>query len=176
MRYYIADLHLGHANIIKLCYRPFTSVEEMNQTLIDNWNSVVTDKDEVFILGDFCFRSQKNPVSFLKQLNGTKYLIKGNHDKVNDEMRKEFAWVRDYAEISDNGHMLILCHYPMAEWNGFYRDTIHLYGHIHNSINATYHFMKSLPNAYNVGADILDFTPRTLDEVIRYNRNFNASH
>ena len=68
---------------------------------------------------------------------------------------------------------VILSHYPMVEWNGFFRGSIHLYGHIHNNIqNNAYKIMENIDNAYNVGADILDFTPKTLSEVIQYNTKF----
>lgn len=58
MIYYISDLHFGHSNIIKLCGRPFQSLEEMNNVLINNWNSKVTNGDKVYIIGDLFFRSQ----------------------------------------------------------------------------------------------------------------------
>ena len=67
----------------------------------------------------------------------------------------------------------------MVEWNGYFRSSVHLYGHIHNNVdNAAFRIMSTLENAYNVGADILDFTPRTLEEVIKYNYRFvkNQKH
>ena len=175
VNYYIADLHFGHANVIKLNNRPFKSIEEMNKTLIDNWNSVVTSKDNVYILGDFSYKS--DPDKYLSQLNGNKYLILGNHDskirnnKVGD-LYPCFGWVKDYAEISDNNKRVIMFHYPICEWAGYFRDSIHLYGHIHNNLNKTSDIMSHMKNAYNVGADILDYYPRTLDEVIYYNKAF----
>ena len=68
MIFFTSDLHLGHANIIRLCNRPFSNVEEMDETIINNWNSVVTDNDDVYILGDFSYKSE-NPISYLKKLN-----------------------------------------------------------------------------------------------------------
>lgn len=174
--YYISDLHLGHDNIIRHCNRPFKNAEEMDKVLIDNWNSVVTDKDDVYILGDFAFRFERGKLEqYLSALKGRKYFILGNHDK---EIRKlkhndQFVWIKDYAEISDNGRRVILSHYPMVEWNGYFRNSIHLYGHIHNNVeNQAYKIVAQLQNAYNVGADILDFTPQTLDDVIKYNNEF----
>ncbi len=178
--FYIADTHFGHDNIIRLCNRPFKNAEEMDKVLIENWNSVVTDKDDVYILGDFAYRFEQGKLQqYLESLKGRKYMILGNHDK---DIRRNahndaFVWVKDYADISDNGRRVILSHYPMVEWNGFFRGSIHLYGHIHNNVdNAAYSIMSKIANAYNVGADILDYTPRTLDEVISYNEKFKSKH
>ena len=177
MKYYLADTHIGHENIIRLCNRPFKSVDEMNDTIINNWNSVVKDNDEVYIIGDFAYKNANNLTHYLKQLKGKKYLITGNHDRIDPEARKCFEWIRSYAEIIDNGQKIVLFHYPILEWNGYFRGTIHIYGHVHNNVdNESYKALKNLKNAYNAGADILGFTPRTLTEVIEMNELFNAAH
>lgn len=174
-KFYISDLHLGHFNIIRLCNRPFSSIEEMDQTLIENWNNKVTEKDEVYILGDLIFKNAKSPKYYLKQLKGKKIMIRGNHDKfLKDKQNLSyFESIHDMLSINDQNRFVNLCHYPMCEWNGFFRNSIHLYGHIHNNIeNDAYRIMRNIKNAYNVGADILDFTPMTLDEVIECNKRF----
>lgn len=172
--YYISDLHLGHYNIIRLCSRPFLSVEEMDETIINNWNKVVKDTDNVYIGGDFCYKSCKDPVEYLKRLNGHKHLIVGNHDKSllkNPAARRYFESIKDIMNITDGDKRIVLCHYPMVEWDGFFRNSIHLFGHIHNNTsNATYDIVKNIPNCYNIGADVLDFTPRTLEEIIKANK------
>ncbi len=56
MTYFTSDLHFGHENIIRFSNRPFSSAEEMNRTLIDNWDSRVTDRDDIYILGDMFYR------------------------------------------------------------------------------------------------------------------------
>ena len=168
--YYISDLHLGQENIIYMSHRPFSSVEEMDKTLIENWNSVVNDDDHVYILGDLIYRAP-DVEKYLKQLKGHLHLIRGNHDRCitnNNRCRKYFDSIDDYLEIVDNGEHVVLFHYPIAEWNGYFRKTnpsIHLYGHIHNNKNRTSDIMDTTPNCYNVGADILGFTPRTLNEI-----------
>jgi len=169
--FYIADPHWGHKNIINLCNRPFKSVEEMDETMIRNWNNVVTDEDDVYIIGDFIFRYEGNVVDLLKKLNGKKHLIVGNHEKAimsNAKARAQFVSIEKYEEINDNGRRVILFHYPILEWNAFFRNSIHIYGHIHaNEKNDTWSIMKTRPNAYNAGADVIGFTPRTLDELIQ---------
>ena len=88
MNYYIADTHFGHDNIRRLSNRPFDSVEEMDKTIIENWNSKIADSDDVYILGDFSYKS-KDPIEYLKKLNGRKHLIIGNHD--NKLLRNQFC-------------------------------------------------------------------------------------
>ena len=82
MIYYTSDLHLCHENIIRLCNRPYKTIEEMNEDLINRWNKKVKPNDVVYVLGDFFFKQQdsKYVSSVLKRLNGEKILIKGNHD------------------------------------------------------------------------------------------------
>lgn len=172
MNYYISDLHLGHFNIIGHSHRPFATVEEMDKVLIDNWNSVVTDKDDVYCLGDLMFRA-KNPESYLKQLKGRIHLVRGNHDNYlkDKSLHRYFASIDDYLRIKDGDTTLILFHYPIAEWDGFFHDSVHLYGHIHNSVNDTKKVMDGIKNCYNVGADVLGFTPRTLKQIMEIHRN-----
>ena len=71
MIYFTSDMHFGHNNIIKLCQRPFSSAEEMDNCMIENWNKLVKAKDEIYILGDIAWGE---PDKYLKQLNGKKYL------------------------------------------------------------------------------------------------------
>lgn len=170
MNYYISDLHFGHENIIRLSHRPFENAEQMDETIIKNWNNVVKDSDAVYIGGDFCYKSGKHPKEYLERLNGKKHLIVGNHDGsvIKDPVcRKYFESIKDIMNISDGNKRIIICHYPMVEWNGFYRNALHFYGHIHNNTNNnTYKILESIPNCYNIGADVFGFVPRTLDEII----------
>ena len=69
MIFFTSDLHLGHENCIRLCNRPFSSIEEMDETLIENWNHKVTGKDTVYILGDLIYRSQKPPEEYLRRVH-----------------------------------------------------------------------------------------------------------
>lgn len=167
LNYYISDLHFGHANIIRLCNRPYNTVQEMDEDLINKWNSVITDDDDVYILGDLIFRAD-DPEKYLKALKGRLHIIRGNHDKFlnNPGYRRYFESIDQYKELVDNGKRVVLFHFPIAEWNGYYGGAIHLYGHIHNSRNKTSQTMDNIENCYNVGADVLDFVPRTLAELI----------
>lgn len=169
MKYYISDLHLFHDNIRRFCGRPFKNIEEMERFIVKAWNSVVGTDDEVYVLGDMFYRATSpNEIRrVLQQLNGKKYLIRGNHDKwANDKsLTAFFEWVKPYDEVADGNRRVILFHYPIEEWNGYFRDSYHLYGHVHNAGEQ----LAALPRRYNVSADVVDFTPQTLDQLIAAN-------
>lgn len=169
MKYYISDLHFGHKSIITMCNRPFTDIDLMEQMLIDNWNTTIVNNDEVYFLGDFAYKCNQNKaIEILKKLNGRKYFIRGNHDKIAWLNKvKELGLIEnwsDYKEINDNNRMVILCHYPLHSWNGMYRGSYHLYGHVHQNTVENLEWQK---NRYNVSCEVLDYTPKTLDEIIK---------
>lgn len=169
MNYYIADLHLGHTNIIRLSKRPYTTIDEMDKDLIDKWNSVVSDNDDIYIVGDLIFRTNKGYEYYLKQLKGKKHLIIGNHDHKMLKQKgidKYFESIDDLLMINDDKYTIVLCHYPLAEWPNFYRGAYHFFGHIHNNKNEAYEIMKNVKNSYNVGVDVIGFTPKTAKQII----------
>ena len=85
----ISDSHFGHKNIIKYCNRPFDNVEDMNSTLIKNWNSVVDNEDYVYHLGDFGLGTKDELIAIGNKLNGHKILVMGNHDHMSKTAYKE---------------------------------------------------------------------------------------
>ena len=178
--YYIADTHFGHGNIIRLSNRPFSNVDEMNEIMIRNWNNCVGKDDTVYIVGDFAFKSAEHPVGILSQLNGHKVLIKGNHGGKNlkdPAFRKQFDEICDRKTIYDNNRMVVIDHFPIIEWDGFFRGSYLVYGHIHNNTsNFAYKCMKELDNALNAGVDINNFMPVTLDELIVNNKIFKSKN
>lgn len=173
-KFYISDLHLGHAKILKFDNRPFLTLDEMHRTIRDNWNDVITDNDEVYILGDAAWRNDVG-AEILRTLAGKKYLIIGNHDRLNRELTSIFEWCKEYAEIKDNGNKIVLCHYPIAHWKNADYGTIHLYGHIHNGRNCRpfSEYVYSMINngwnyeCYNVGCMMpyMNYTPKTLAQI-----------
>lgn len=178
MKFYISDLHFGHKNILIFDNRPFFTLKEMCDCLITNWNSRVTKNDEVYILGDMFWHNDEAP-RILSQLKGRKYLVLGNHDRVNTEMAKHFVWCdRRLEYIKDEGQKVVLCHYPIAHWDGqdHTPQTIHLYGHIHQGrdsrpfekyVKLWEKTMSMTFKAANVGCMMpyMDYTPRTLEEI-----------
>ena len=176
MVYYTADLHFGHDVNIAKSDRPFLTVEDMEVILINNWNKAVRPEDTVYIVGDFISRSRKPPEYYLRQLNGVKHLITGNHDAPwmkHCKMEEYFESVGDFAEVKDGGKRIVMCHYPMVEWPGSKRGSVLVYGHVHNrKENPTFQTLRRLKRAYNAGVDIHDFTPVPLDKLIEGHKRF----
>jgi calcineurin-like phosphoesterase family protein len=160
--FFISDTHFGHKNIIKLADRPFSSVEEMDNKMVENWNDTVDEWDDVWFLGDFCWEKDSG-LKIFNTLKGRKHLIYGNHEKP----ALTFSW---YSKQSDyigfiEDVRFHLYHYPIHEWDGFYRNTIHLHGHVHG--NQKYAGSK---NMMNVSVENIGYTPISLDEVLARTR------
>lgn len=176
-KFYIADWHYDHANVLAYDNRPFKTVEEMNVALIERWNAVVSPGDFVYVLGDMFWCNSSTAVLVLQSLNGKKFLIKGNHDRSNDgKFREQFLKIVEYLEVEDEGRKVVLCHYPIPCFKNHFYGWYHLYGHVHNSFewNMMEHdkfLMKELYTReckmYNVGAMMpwMDYTPRTLSQI-----------
>jgi len=171
-RFYIADLHLYHVNILKFENRPFKDIYEQNEVIKKVWNKKVSPEDEVYILGDLSFNSSKEAIEFVRSLNGKKFFITGNHDNKllnSEEFRKEFVWIKGYYELTDGEWFICLSHYPFLVWNKcHYGKSIQLYGHIH-SLRANGPQFPVSENQYNVGYDIIG-GPCELAELIEKNK------
>ncbi len=179
MNLYIGDMHLGHRNCLHLDNRPFSSVQEMNSVLIELWNGRVQKDDDVYVLGDFCYRSEEDPVTYLRKLKGKKHLIVGNHDVhllKNTQAMSYFETVEKQMVIKDRDEtsevQVFLSHYPTADYPNMYHGAYHVYAHIHANKNDTYEFMKTRPRALNAGCMINHYTPALLMEMIRNNQLF----
>jgi len=125
MRYFSADLHFGHNNIITYSGRPYANVTEMNENIVERWNALVTHEDEVIILGDLCLGKLEESLNYAKQLNGQITLLLGNHDRPfgsNGKIREHWENIYSQAGIRNmvDGQMritiakrdIILCHFP----------------------------------------------------------------
>ena len=175
MNLYTSDLHLGHANVIKHDNRPFRDVDEMDKTLIELWNARISTDDHVYIVGDLIFRSDKDPVWYLDKLKGHKHLIVGNHDEklLKDESAiAYFESIDRMKDLKEGGNHIVLCHYPMIEWNAYYHGSWHIYGHIHNRRNEAYEAMKKKDHALNAGCMINNYMPVSFEELVRNNEIF----
>ena len=174
MIYFTADTHFYHANIIHLCNRPFSDITEMNRKLTQNWNAYITDKDEVYILGDFIYKSTaEEAAQIIRKLKGKKYLIKGNHDLFLEDANfntSVFEWIKDYHILVYKKLKLVLFHYPILEWQGFFGNALHLYGHVHNAQkdpSQAERFAILGERAVNVGVDVNNFFPVSIESIIK---------
>ncbi|MDQ1157372.1 calcineurin-like phosphoesterase family protein [Sphingomonas sp. SORGH_AS 950] len=156
--FFTADTHFGDHRTINIWKRPFASVAEMDALLIDRWNAVVGPEDSVWHLGDVARRPADVP-ALLARLRGTKHLLRGNNDPDATLTAQGWASVGDYAEMEVDGHRLVLCHYPFRSWNGQHKRALNLHGHSHGRL-------KPLLRQYDVGVDVHDFTPITLERLL----------
>ena len=181
MIYFTSDLHLGHANIIKLCRRPFETVEEMDERIIENWNKRVKKNDTVYLLGDVVWDKKKVDY-YMERLLGKKILLVGNHDSPwakREEYRRHFEAVEKYLEVSLNGRPVTMCHYPMLEWKASREELpekqgYHIHGHIHNRISEEYIQLYLHPAALNAGVDLNGFAPVDFESLIENNEKFKS--
>ena len=169
--FFVSDTHFGHRNILKYCNRPFSDVEEMNETLISNWNRVVGKDDFVFHLGDFSIGGAAEWTSLLDRLNGRIFLVIGNHDmnNVNQGFMRRFEEVSMQMLISVGKQRIYLNHYPFLCYGGSYRGTWQLFGHLHTCSSPSGMDSSRLsmlfPTQYDVGVDNNNFTPVSFEDV-----------
>ena len=171
--FFTSDTHFGHSNIIKYCQRPFNSAEHMDEVLISNWNEVVSPQDIVFHLGDFCFGSDKEWIKILQRLNGTKYLILGNHDlkKIanSSQIQDYFADINMQMRLVVDKQKMLLNHYPFLCFEGGYQNVWQLFGHVHSSKHSTgldkERLVHLFPTQYDVGVDNNNYRPVSFSQV-----------
>ena len=177
MIFYTSDQHFGHYNVIRNCNRPFSSVEEMDEYMIAQWNTTVRQTDEVYILGDFIYRSSQPPENYLRRLNGKKHLFLGNHDRHWFEKMNPSDWFESVDTLrfcQHGGRKLALCHYPMMSWPGG-RGTYLLFGHLHNGFDMPFWpLIAQNELMLNVGVDVNDFRPVAFEKLQENNACFKA--
>lgn len=157
--FFTADTHFGHSSIIKYGRRPFRSVAEMDEALIERWNTTVGPEDRVFHLGDFCFKGSKLAQRYLERLSGRIILIQGNHDTENTAKLPRFEASYDLFALTSERVRFVLCHYPLLEWDGVYKGAVHLHGHTHGRVPPT-------RQRCDVGVDVWDFRPVGVAEIV----------
>lgn len=153
MIYFTSDTHFGHSKVIDFCNRPFSSVEEMDETLIQNWNKTVGKKDTIYHLGDFSFKPEK----YVSRLNGTIILIMGGHDRIN-KVKNLFSDVFQSKTIKYNKNIIVLSHFCYRVWDRSHYNSWHLYGHSHGSL-------PPIGKSMDVGVDCNNFTPVLINQI-----------
>ena len=178
-----SDHHFGHARISELAGRPFSTVEEMNAALIDRWNAVVPPDAVVLHLGDVALGSINDSVALTAQLNGRRFLVPGNHDRVSSATQSRNAierfapiyeaagWVilPEIVEGTRRGRRLVASHYPYrGDSQEIDRHSKHrpidegiplLHGHTHSRDHGPD------GNQFHVGVDAFDFRPLVMEVI-----------
>lgn len=166
--YIIADTHIGHSRIIPMCRRPFQDIEQMNETLIDNWNNTITDEDIIIHLGDVILAKGEEIQEYLNRLKGRKCLIRGNHDYSNsvtkwkrlgfDEVWTTSKHPHEFVLVEWQGQEYALSHYYLPlEWG--YRN---IHGHVHNNVE----YLDPRQQVC-VSVECIDYKPILLSEALK---------
>ena len=159
--FFTSDTHFCHKNIIRYCNRPFENTNKMDKQLINLWNSVVKKDDIVYHLGDFSFHNATTSKKILEQLNGHKFLIKGNHDcRITTAVNQGFDAACELMTVKIGSLPVYLCHYPYKKQEIDDRNLAMLEdqgnwlicGHVHNA-------WQQKRRTINVGVDVWAFTP-----------------
>lgn len=176
-----SDIHYSHKNICRgvtnwrtqdgqipiNSTRNFQTIEEMNDTLVNNINSKVAQDDTLIMLGDIVFGGFENVGKFLDRLVCKNiHLVLGNHDhhirNNRENIQERFGSVSDYLQVKIYGQNFVMCHYPFSSWNGLNKGVIHLYGHIHSGYKNKFGNGKKM----DVGVDGNDYYPYSLSEIV----------
>mgnify|MGYP000852024100 CR=1 FL=1 len=173
-----SDTHYSHKNIVKGIstwnsgYRDFQTLQEHDDCIVNNINKYVKKDDLLIHLGDWSFGGKDKIKEFLDRINCKNIiLIQGNHDHhINNNIEGflEFNQIGFY-KIED--FCFVMCHYPMLEWYGKFKESIHLFGHVHNQL-------KTNNNSLDVGIDsafekLGEYRPFSIKEVINYLKLYN---
>lgn len=157
--FFIADTHFGDENIIRYENRPFSTVYEMDNALISNWNKTVSNRDEVFLLGDFSMYNREKSIEIGKKLNGKKTLILGNHDIQSEQFYLDcgVSSVIRYPIVYQN--FWILSHEPMYINNTM--PYANIFGHVHGNIM----YKTVTSQSYCISVERIDYTPIDFDSI-----------
>ena len=183
--FFSSDQHFGHRNVVKFCNRPYADEKEMGKALIENWNNVVGPDDIIVTMGDFFwFNDSQSIKRVVNQLNGTIYMVLGNHDKkesfrrcdpekliILDGISHIFLRCEDDNRWYEKTFEIVCCHYPLMTWSHRDRGAINLFGHIHSGwMRSCDDYDQMLPlwrgQQLDVGVDNQNFTPVVFEDVL----------
>ncbi len=176
MNWYTADLHFGHENIIKYSFRPFKSSDDMEKKIIKNFNDRINPRHHLFIIGDFSFYNTSDRGEGKKrkwfwysdQLFGNKIFLQGNHDSRNHLKTGIINMV-----IKEAGMRIFLTHRPQ---DIIFDYDLYLVGHVHEKWkHRIYNDGQRNHVIVNVGVDMWNFKPVSINEILKYLRKENVS-
>jgi calcineurin-like phosphoesterase family protein len=160
--YLIADTHFGHKKILQYENRPFSSVQEMDKTIIKNWNNTVTGDDTVIVVGDVSFYGKEETTKIIKRLKGKKILTLGNHDKWSIDYWMDVGFDEVYKHKIIYQDWFVISHIPPH----YYNDTtpyFYIYGHVHSAEM----YPTVTKQTACVSVERWNYTPVNLEEIIR---------
>lgn len=157
--WFSSDWHLGHTNILKYDPRPFDDIIWHDETIISNFNSLVSANDNVYFLGDFCLNSKKTE-EYLERLNGKLNFIKGNHDHNNTiKLYEKYGnYLGQLADLTVGNQRIVLCHYRLEVWNRSHYGSWCLHGHSH-------HALHRKQNCLDLGVNGHDYKPLEFKDI-----------
>jgi len=159
-----ADLHFFHKRMATH-WRDYPDVETMNDDLIAQWNDTIGVRDEVYVLGDLSFGNFSRTQEVFLQLNGKKYLVRGNHDG-SPVLRQAWDDQWDFRRLKVNGRSIYMMHYPMLTWPNANKGTLHIHGHSHGNLQG------SQSTRLDVGIDATGKIALSIDEVLVIMKDF----
>jgi calcineurin-like phosphoesterase family protein len=181
--FWTSDLHIGHKNILKYNRQEFSTVEEMHEHIIEEWNKVVKPQDLVFNLGDVCLGNLENAADVLGSLNGFIYTITANHDSeksfnvFNTISDKQIYSDEFLKEVKVDGVGVTMCHFPLVCWNKSEYGSIHVFGHAHGSIEGVGKSMDvGLDSAKKLIGEYRPFTHKEVCDILSKKEVFDARH
>lgn len=173
--FFTSDMHFGHEKLLLFNNRPFKDAKEMDETFVYNWNNEVSKDGLVFVLGDIGETNDARIIEIFDQLQGTKILIRGNHDTIYKEetLKQIFSEIHSLHEIqifdkqTSKYQEIVLCHYPMFDWNNFHEGSWHLFGHLHTRDLPEFKTLNArlFAQQYDVGVDNNNSTPLSYYQV-----------
>ena len=157
--FFTSDLHLGHERIINYCNRPFKTHEEMDEKILENFNSRMTNRDQLFLIGDVAWSSFELKSWFPRLKVKQIHLILGNHDGTREVKEYPWTWKGEHFHTTLGGQQVDMFHYPLRSWNAKGRGAFHLYGHCHGNISG---YDRSM----DVGVDTNNYFPYSWEEIV----------
>lgn len=156
--WFTSDTHFGHRFMLTAYSRPYSCVEEMDESIIKNWNDRVSKGDIIYHLGDLSFSNVGKTNSIINRLNGEKYLIIGNHDKRKIKKYEGFGWIKQAYELKHQGQHIWMQHFPCRSWEKSSYGSWHLFGHCHG---------HAMPwgKSCDVGVDCWDMAPVSFETI-----------
>jgi calcineurin-like phosphoesterase family protein len=166
--FFTSDTHFDDPYAIPYFQRPFKSVDEMNEVIVEGWNRVVSDEDTIYHLGDFTLEDIRHFSKWVNRLKGNIKILPGSHDQ---------PWLKGFAAtekvqviaplvsvefpkitVGEDAQVIVLCHYSMQVWDRSNQGSWHLFGHSHGKL-------KGIGLSCDVGVDCTEFTPLSLEQV-----------